>query len=175
MNLYAMANDVAALESQLEAENGDVALDTLHERLDALALEGAAKAEGLLAWLLGLESESSAIAAEVGRLTARKRARDNLADKIRQYISTWLRLTQQKRFRSALATATLSRGRERVQVDMSKVADWPLEVMELCREQGALVEEMSVRTDALRKVLPEMWRDLPGVEVVEGDPILTIR
>ena len=84
MNLYEI--DAAILDC-VDTENGDI-LDL--ERLEALEIEHDAKISNLACWVKDLRSEAAAIKAEKDALDKRMKAKENLADRISNYLENYL-------------------------------------------------------------------------------------
>lgn len=84
MNLYEI--DEAILDC-IDLENGDV-LDI--EKLDALEMERNSKISNLACWVKDLKSEAAAIKAEKEILEGRMKAKNNLADRLSNYLEKYL-------------------------------------------------------------------------------------
>ena len=84
MTLYEI--DEAILDC-IDLENGDI-LDI--EKLDALEMERHAKISNLACWVKELRSDAAAIKAEKDVLDARMKAKNNLADRISNYLQNYL-------------------------------------------------------------------------------------
>ena len=84
MNLYEI--DEAILDC-IDLENGDV-IDI--EKLDALEMERNSKISNLACWVKDLKSEAAAIKAEKEILEGRMKAKNNLADRLSNYLKKYL-------------------------------------------------------------------------------------
>jgi hypothetical protein len=84
MNLYEIN---AAILDCVDTETGDI-LDL--ERLEALEIEHDAKISNLACWVKELRSEAAAIKAEKDALDKRMKAKENLADRISNYLENYL-------------------------------------------------------------------------------------
>lgn len=84
MNLYEI--DDAILDC-IDRENGDV-LDV--EKLEALEIERDAKISNLACWIKDLKSDAAAIKAEKDNLDKRMKAKENLADRLSNYLQNYL-------------------------------------------------------------------------------------
>lgn len=84
MNLYEI--DDAILDC-IDTENGDV-LDI--EKLEALEIERDAKISNLACWIKDLKSDAAAIKAEKDNLDKRMKAKENLADRLSNYLQNYL-------------------------------------------------------------------------------------
>lgn len=84
MNLYQI--NEAILEC-IDTENGDI-LDL--EKLEALELEHDAKISNLACWVKDLRSEAAGIKAEKDNLDKRMKTKENLADRISNYLQNYL-------------------------------------------------------------------------------------
>lgn len=84
MNLYQI--DEAILEC-IDTENGDI-LDL--EKLEALEIERDSKISNLACWVKELRSDATGIKAEKDALDKRMKAKENLADRISNYLEKFL-------------------------------------------------------------------------------------
>lgn len=84
MTLYDI--DAAILEC-VDAETGDI-LDL--EKLEALEIEHDAKISNLACWIKDLKADAAAIKAEKDALDKRMKAKENLADRISNYLQNYL-------------------------------------------------------------------------------------
>lgn len=84
MTLYEIED--AILEC-IDTENGDI-LDL--EKLEALEIEHDAKISNLACWVKELRSDAAAIKAEKDALDKRMKAKENLADRISNYLQNYL-------------------------------------------------------------------------------------
>ena len=84
MNLYEI--DESILDC-IDLENGDV-LDI--EKLDALEMERNAKISNLACWIKDLKSDVAGIKAEKEILEGRMKAKNNLADRLSNYLEKYL-------------------------------------------------------------------------------------
>lgn len=80
MTLYEIYNAILACTDQ---ETGEI-VDP--EALTALQMEREKKIEGVALWVKDLRAEAEAIASEVKALTARKKAAENKADRLKQWL-----------------------------------------------------------------------------------------
>lgn len=76
-----------AILACIDAETGEV-IDT--EKLDALNMEREAKIEGVALWVKSLDAEAAAIREEEKMLADRRRAKENRAARLREYLATAL-------------------------------------------------------------------------------------
>lgn len=84
MNLYEIED--AILEC-VDTETGDI-LDI--ERLDALEMERNAKISNIACWIKDLRSDAAGIKAEKDALDKRMKAKENLADRLSNYLENFL-------------------------------------------------------------------------------------
>lgn len=80
MTLYEIDSAILAC---VDPESGEI-VDP--EALTALQMEREKKIEGVALWVKDLRAEAEAIAAEVKALTARKKAAENKADRLKQWL-----------------------------------------------------------------------------------------
>lgn len=129
------------------------------------------RAAGLLKWEANLRAEDEAIAAELRRLGDRLRAVRARRQGLRDYLRACLLTAGRRKVRTPVGTASLSPGRESVVVDATQIYSWPADVFAaVCEEQPP-----KVRKDELRKLPPEVVRELAGVSIEAGEDVLTIR
>lgn len=76
-----------AILACIDAETGEV-INT--EMLDALNMEREAKIEGVALWVKSLDAEAAAIREEEKALADRRRAKENRAARLREYLATAL-------------------------------------------------------------------------------------
>lgn len=84
MNLYQI--NEAILEC-IDTENGDI-LDV--EKLEALEMERDAKISNIACWVKELRSDAAGIKAEKDALDKRMKAKENLADRLSNYLQNFL-------------------------------------------------------------------------------------
>jgi hypothetical protein len=118
----------------------------------------------LAAWEAAVKSEADRMAAKLAAVRKRR-------ESIRNHLAGVMRTAGERKYRSPVGTVSLSVGRESIEVDVSRVGEWPAAVWELAVEP----QFPKVRKDALRCLLPAELAALPGVQVVRGDDVLTIR
>lgn len=92
MNLYDLDNSIIELlengfnEAAIDMETGEIDFDKASQFLDDLQLERKTKLENIALFIKNLESEADAIKQEEKNLKARREAKENKADQLRDYI-----------------------------------------------------------------------------------------
>lgn len=84
-SLYDLSNELALINDEL-AESGGELPDELEIRLDSLSLSFNQKVEGIVKWSKNLEGRESALDKEIARLCERKKATENLRDRLKKYM-----------------------------------------------------------------------------------------
>ena len=177
MKLYELANEIVAVKERLDNvidATGDSPINQDHQTaltlyLEELNLSADEKYENCLKWLRNEEAEAQAIDVEIGRLTARKRARENCIKRLREYMAWSMDVTHTPKVNLPVGTISLSWTKEGIEsVDVEEAEKWPPEVFERCCNWT-----LYVRKPDLAKI--EGYQELAGVKVREPRPFITIR
>ena len=110
MNLYEIKAEIAAaIESMFDTvneETGEVDAGTV-ERLESLQAEKSEKIENCGLYLKNIDSEISALDAEIKKLTARKKIKENKRDRLKEYVKPFIEEMENKKFESARVVFSL--------------------------------------------------------------------
>lgn len=85
MKLYEIANDYLALMQAVE--DGDIPEEAIADTLEAIGGEIEVKADNIACLLKEIDSDCEAIRAEERRLAERRRTKERLYERIKQYLS----------------------------------------------------------------------------------------
>lgn len=170
--IAALTDDEEAIRDTLDGELAEGEFESIISRLLAERAEALAIVEGRKAYIQTLEAANA-------RATSR-------AEAIKGLIGTAMRAASQDRYQGALGTVSFGRGKDKVEIDdasklpvkfLKPVVDKALvneEALEIHKmRQQILADALMGEADkaaALAK-LPQV----PGVRIVRGDDILTIR
>lgn len=113
--LYKLADDLVALADEISEAEG-VLTDDLERRLDASTLDFQAKAENIGKWVLSLTGDSSAIEAEIVRLTRRKEITENLQKRLKNYLQIQMERTGKTKIELSALTITVCKNPMRLTV-----------------------------------------------------------
>lgn len=84
-NLYELSESLARINDELVATGGELTID-LEKLLDECSLAFKEKAESIGKWRLNLNGEIAALDSEIVRLVNRKVARENLNNRLKEYV-----------------------------------------------------------------------------------------
>ena len=116
MKLYEIAGDYLALLQAID--EGDIPEEAIADTLEALEGEIEFKADNLACMLKTLDAEAAAIRAEEKNLAERRKHKENLIERIKQYLSDNLQRLNIDKFETARNKITFRRS-ESVIVDDS--------------------------------------------------------
>lgn len=85
MKLYDIAGELATLHDHLEQTGGELTPD-LEASLDGLQMAFSDKVANIGRWVLNVAASEKALTAEIDRLTAKRLARRNLQDRLKEYV-----------------------------------------------------------------------------------------
>lgn len=170
--LYDLSPEFAAVADVDEWEGA-----TFQERADALAtIDFDVRCDQLLRAHRNLESQKAALTAEMDRLRAKLNAVENRREEVRTYLRSVMCLAGTRKFKSTIATASLSAGREKIVLDEDEnmrdhVKRWPFEIV----AKAVTYPPPKVSKTVLQREFGDQLIGLPGVSVEVGDDILTIK
>jgi len=165
MQLYKITG--AMKEVQQMIDDG-VPLDQLEDTLSEIEIDFKEKAESCLFAIANLNSEVGAYKAEIERLTAKKKSKENQAVKLKEYLLLNMQELNSGKIDNGIMTANIRKGAPALQIN----------------DESAIPQEFknistSVSTDkkALLKALKELpeGEAIEGAEVVQGKNTLAIK
>ena len=110
MNLYeidaGIKNAIELLFDTVNDETGEIDAGTA-EQLEALQAEKAAKLDGIGAYIKNLDSDIEGLDAEIKKLTARKKAKENKRDRLKDYVTPFIEELENKKFETARVAFSL--------------------------------------------------------------------
>lgn len=125
MNLFNMnaeiANAMLDIMASVDEETGEVDAEVV-ARLDALQAARDTKLENLGLWIKQLEAEAQAIRSEETALAARRKAKEKMVERLKNYITSALQADEQTRFETPLVLFTFRRS-EKVEVEADKLPE----------------------------------------------------
>lgn len=169
---------------------------TLTDDAEAIrdTLEGelaAGEFEGVISCLLHARAEELAIAegraAYIETLEAANRAAKGRAEKIKEMIGAAMRAASQDRYKGALGTVSFGRGRDQVIIEdeaklppeyVKPVVDKALvnaDALNIEKARRGIEAERPIVGDKETEERLRRFFQIPGVKVVPGDDVLTIR
>jgi hypothetical protein len=165
MRLYELAAEYRALNNVIEDAEGEIG-PLIEEALNNLDVAISAKVDGTLCLAREAEASADALGDEIARLTARKKAYENQASKLRGYVLTCLIGADVKKLKTKHFTVSVRDGSESIQVSPEGLAKLPPEFVRIADPQPDKV--------ALKKAI-ELGQKFEGVESVVGPPSLQVR
>jgi hypothetical protein len=99
MKLYDINSEMLALIDQVN-EDGEIETSTL-DLIMSLQITEADKIEGIVNYIKDLQSDAKAIKEEEETLKARRQAKENKADSLKEFISQYLINTERDRFETS--------------------------------------------------------------------------
>lgn len=110
MNLYEIKSEIAAaIESMFDTvdeETGEIDAGTV-ERLETLQAAKAEKLDAIGAYIKNLDSDIEGIDAEIKKLTARKKTKENKRNRLKEYVKPFIEEMENKKFESARVVFSL--------------------------------------------------------------------
>jgi hypothetical protein len=166
-------------------DDAEAIRDTLDGELEA------GEFEGVISCLLHARAEELAVvegrASYIEALEAANRAAKARAEKIKEMIGAAMRAASQDSYKGALGTVSFGRGRDQVIIEdearlpaqyIRPVVDKALvnkDAIEIEKQRRAILADALMSASERDDKLAMLDRLLPGVRVVPGDDILTIR
>ena len=155
MTLYEIDKNIeAALEGAIDPETGEVIASDLFEAYERLQMERDQKVENIACFVKDLKAEAAAIREEEKSLAARRRAAENKADRLSQYLEFSL---HGEKFKSARCSVS-DRKSSKVEVDENRLNEVP--------ERFLLYKDPEVDKKAVTEAL-KAGQDVPGCTLAE--------
>jgi len=156
--LYDISKDyIGILESDLEPEQLTDCLDSIEDAFED-------KANNILAVVTTLDSDTTAIDAQIKRLQERKKAINSNKDRLKEYLRYNMEQTGINKISCPLFTVTLGKPTKKVEVvDLDLIPD----------EYVTIKSEVKPNLTELKKAMKE--NDIPGAVMVEGKSRLLIK
>jgi hypothetical protein len=107
MKLYDINSEMQSLMNQT-TEDGEISTETLDAIMN-LTLTESEKIEGIVNYIKDLQSDAKAIKEEEEILKARRQAKENKADSLKEFISQYLINTERDRFETSKCVLSGSR------------------------------------------------------------------
>lgn len=107
MQLYKLTGVLAQVWEQINDEEAN--LDTLEDTLQAIEGEIEVKVEGMGRMIAMLDADAGVLDAEIKRMTARKLARKNRIERIRNYIQNQMELMGKDKIETPVLTVSLQK------------------------------------------------------------------
>lgn len=114
-SLYHLSSELARVNSELIDADGEISPE-LESQLDSLLPAIAAKAGSCCRWLKNLDGTVDAIDTEIKRLQGRKKALNNLHDRLRDYLKESMEKAELTKYDAGIFTLSLQRNPPRVHI-----------------------------------------------------------
>jgi len=166
MKLYELGEAYRLISKRIEeTEDSDTAEDVvLKAALDSIEDAVENKAQAIIVMAKEWEAEAAALKEEEGRLSKRRKALENRAERIKGYLLVQLVAAGLSKLRTKLFSITVNKPKSRV-----VVGDASMLPPEFLR-----VKDPEPDKNAIKKALEE-GRQVPGAHIEEGDHSLTVR
>lgn len=115
MNLYEISNDYLSFMEAIES--GDIPEESIADTLQAIEGDFESKIDNIACFVKSLEAESKAISDEAKNLVERSKAKQNKADRLREYIFSALKLTGIQKVETARNTVGIKKNPPKVVID----------------------------------------------------------
>ena len=148
-----------AYELAVDQETGEVTDEGLFASIDELQLARDAKIDNVACWVKDLLGDAEKIKAEAKNLTARAKAAENKAERLKGYLAYALQGEKFKSPRSAISYRTS----KSVEVEEEALHDLPAEYLRY--------KEPEPDKTAIKKALQE-GAEIPGCRLVENTSII---
>lgn len=160
MNLYEITEELRAVYEAIE-ENGGEITDELNEQLQLTTGQLQDKAEGYCNLIRNVSADADAYKAEIDRLTARKKAADNLVKRLKEALKNAMVLSDQQKIKAGLFSLSLR------STDAVEVTD----------EQSIPEEYFQVKREVMKSAIKDAIKngeEVAGARIVSNTS-LTIR
>jgi hypothetical protein len=119
MRLYDTVAALAIVTEWLEESGGELTPE-ITELLDAAEGDFEAKAERVALYIKTLDAEAEAIKTEELRLGARRKARENGAERVRGYLAQWMTAAGRESVKTPLVSAAMQKNPPKVECDLAE-------------------------------------------------------
>jgi len=170
MKLYEIGLEIRALIDKVDAAEGTEDALILEIELDGLQLPAEQKIDYLTKLILEQEAAAEVARLELKRVQSFAKSRENRAESLRKYLTSFLQTAGLRKFVTDVASISLLAGRMRLEIDITKVQDWPADIYDAC-----VVERPEVNKKLLKDRFSARYSELAGVEEVVGETSISIR
>ena len=125
MKLYEIKQELENLISQVDAD-GEITEFTF-DQIEKLTLDESEKLDGIACYIKELITDASAIKSEEETLKKRRQAKENHADRLKEFLSNYMKAAKKERFESP---RTLLSFRKSTVVDITNESKVPKKYME---------------------------------------------
>jgi len=161
MNLYEIAAQYRAILEAIDA--GEMTAEELQDTLEGAEGTLEDKLQNCVLWMREQEAEAAAFKHEIDRLQDRKKAADNRAARMKEWVRLALEIAGKDKIKTQLVSASLGKPSVRTVVDNAELL--PLDMTELVTKP---------RTADIKAAL-DSGEDVPGARLEHGPRRLTIR
>lgn len=168
--LYEMTNDLKELSLLMDSFEDEAGADesmalAIRDTLDSLQLQFNDKAVAIVKFAQALEGDTTAIDAEIKRLTERKQRITKRKESLREYLRLNMEASGHKKIECPLFTITLAKGRDQVMIaDESQIPD----------DYVRVKTEIKPDKVAIGKAL-KAGETVPGAQLVTGPTSLRVK
>ena len=166
ISLYEMTNDFKTLFDSLDAimENDDPELDTEEmsqawfDTLEGMELDIEEKAANVAVYIKGTLAEAEALKAERDKLSARIKAKQNAAERMKQYLLDNMRKLSRNKIETSRAVISVRNNAESVNItDEGELIDWA----QGNHDEYLRYKDPEINKTAIKKAL-QQGEDIPG-------------
>jgi len=163
-HLYQLTEQFTGL--QLLIDDGDLDAETLADTLDGLNTDLREKAQNVLLFLANLDGDIKAFAAEIKRMTARKKTLQNNHDWLKEYLRSNMIETAITKIECPVFTATLRKAGKKVEIYDEKAL--PVEYQTLIPASWQ-INKVQITKDLKDGI------DIPGARLIDAKQGLVIK
>jgi len=165
MKLYEITGAMKEVQQMLD---DGVPLDQLEDTLNEIGIDFKEKAESCLFAVANLNSEVGAYKAEIDRLTAKKKSKENQIVSLKNYLLYNMQELNSGKIDNGLMSASIRKGAPALQINNESY---------LPQEFKKISTSVSIDKKGLLKALKELeeGETIEGAEVVPGKNTLTIK
>lgn len=176
ISLYEMTNDFKTLFDSLDAimENDDPELDTEEmsqawfDTLDGMETEIEEKAANVAVYIKGTLAEAEALKAERDKLSARIKAKQNAAERMKHYLLDSMQKMSRNKIETSRAVISLRSSAERVNItDEGGLIDWAKDD----HDEFLRYKSPEIDKTAVKKAL-QRGEDIPGCRLERTQSVI---